>query len=46
MFLLIFIGRWNSFMDSLREDTYGKHIILRPKQYLSDVLDIREILKK
>jgi hypothetical protein len=45
-FLSIFIGEWKSFMDSLREDTYGKHIILRPNQYLSDVLDIRAILKK
>jgi len=43
-FLSIFIGEWESFMDSLREDTYGRHIILRPKQYLSDVLDIRAIL--
>ena len=45
-FLSIFIGAWKSFMDTLREDTYGKHIILRPKQYLSDVLNIHAILKK
>jgi hypothetical protein len=43
-FLSIFIGEWESFMDSLREDTYGRHIILRPRQYLSDVLDIRAVL--
>jgi len=45
-FLSIFIGDWDSFMDTLREDTYGKRIILRPNQYLSDVLDIHAILKK
>jgi len=44
-FLSIFIGEWKSFMDTLREDTYGRHIILRPKQYLSDVLNINDILK-
>jgi len=43
-FLEIFIGGWKTFMDTLREDTYGRHIILRPDQYLSDVLDIKAIL--
>ena len=43
-FLRIFIGKWEAFMEGLREDTYGRHIILRPKQYLSDVLDINTIL--
>ena len=43
-FLSIFIGEWDTFMDSLREDTFGRHIVLKPKQYLSDVLDIKAIL--
>jgi hypothetical protein len=43
-FLSIFIGEWEAFMQGLREDTYGRHIILRPYQYLSDVLDIPAIL--
>ena len=43
-FLRIFIGEWKSFMETLREDTFGRHIVLKPKQYLSDVLDIRAIL--
>ena len=43
-FLSIFIGEWEAFMQGLLEDTYGGHIILRPKQYLSDVLDINAIL--
>jgi hypothetical protein len=43
-FLKIFIGGWETFMEILREDTYGKHIILRPNQHLSDVLDIHAIL--
>jgi len=45
-FLSIFIDGWKSFMDILRKDTYGKHIILRPKQYLNDVLDIKAILSQ
>jgi len=45
-FLSIFIGGWESFMDSLRQDTYGKHIILKPKQYLCDVLDIHAVLAR
>ncbi|MDR2596360.1 MAG: hypothetical protein LBC76_03455 [Treponema sp.] len=43
-FLSIFIGEWEAFMDGLREDKYGKHIVLKPKQYLSDVLDIHALL--
>jgi hypothetical protein len=43
-FLSIFIDRWDEFMDGLREDKYGTRIILRPKQYLIDVLDIRALL--
>jgi len=44
-FLSIFIGSWESFMESLREDKNGKHIKLKPKQYLSDVLDIKTLLE-
>jgi len=43
-FLSIFMNRWELFMNNLRNDTYGKHIILQPNQHLSDVLDIRGIL--
>jgi len=43
-FISIFIGEWDSFMDSLRQDTYGKHIVLKQYQYLSDVLDLRATL--
>jgi hypothetical protein len=42
-FLKIFIREWEAFMEGLREDAYGKHIILRPNQFLSDVLDINTI---
>ena len=45
-FLSVFIGDWKSFMDGLREDTYGRHIVLKPKQYLNDVLDINAILRR
>jgi len=44
-FISIFIGDWKWFMKSLREDTFGKHIVMKPKQYLSDVLNIKAILK-
>ena len=43
-FLSIFIGKWKYFMRSFRNDTYGKHIKLRPHQYLSDVIDIQSLL--
>jgi len=43
-FLSIFIGEWDFFMDTLREDVFGKHIILKKKQYLTDVLDVKAIL--
>jgi len=45
-FLSVFVDRWDSFMDSLREDTYGRHIKLKPKQYLTDVLDIDTLLQR
>jgi hypothetical protein len=36
-FLDIFIDRWDRFMDSFEQDTYGNHLILEPTAYLSDV---------
>ena len=39
-FLSIFIGGWDRFMDALEKDTYGKHIVLRERQYLSDIPEI------
>jgi ferredoxin-thioredoxin reductase catalytic subunit len=36
-FIDIFIGNWEGFMESLRRDTYGTHIILSEKEYLLDV---------
>ena len=37
-FIDVFIGRWNSFLHALEQDTYGQHIVLKPHQFLSDVL--------
>jgi len=45
-FLSVFIGNWDSFMDTLREDAYGRHIKLKPKQYLTDVLDANAVLNR
>ena len=36
-FIDIFIGRWDGFMDSLEGDSHGKHLVLEPGAYLSDV---------
>lgn len=41
-FLDIFIGRWDRFMDSFEQDDYGKHLILEPTAYLSDVFGNEE----
>jgi len=43
-FIDIFIGRWDRFMNTLEEDQYGKHIILEPNQFLSDVIDVDALL--
>ena len=45
-FLDIFIGRWDSFFDALEKDKYGRHIILEPDQYLSDVIDVKAFLSE
>ena len=38
-FLKIFIDRWDKFMDDFERNTYARHIVMQPHQYLSDVLD-------
>jgi len=43
-FIEIFIGGWDQFMDTLEEDSYGKHIVLKPNQFLSDVIDVDKLL--
>ena len=37
-FIDIFIGKWDSFIDKLENDWYGEHIIMKPDQFLSDVI--------
>ena len=37
-FIDVFIGRWDSFLDAFEQDTYGRHIVLEPHQFLGDVL--------
>jgi len=37
-FIDVFIGRWGSFFNAFEQDTYGRHIVLEPHQFLSDVL--------
>jgi hypothetical protein len=38
-FIDIFIGGWDRFMENLEKDSHGLHIVLKPHQYLSDVID-------
>jgi hypothetical protein len=43
-FIDIFIGGWDSFLDSLEQDSYGQHIVMQDNQFLSDVISVK--LKK
>jgi hypothetical protein len=38
-FIKVFIGRWKEFIEGCERDSYGHHIILKPDQFLSDVID-------
>ena len=42
-FLEIFIDGWENFMEFFETDRFGHKIVLKPQQYLTDVLD--EIVK-
>jgi len=43
-FIDIFIGGWDKFMDALENDCYGRHIVLEPNQFLSDVINVDALL--
>jgi hypothetical protein len=43
-FIDIFIGKWDKFMDSFENDSYGQHIVLQPDQFISDVIDISQLM--
>jgi len=38
-FIEIFIGGWEERIAALEQDTYGKHIVLRDWEFLSDVIE-------
>lgn len=38
-FIDIFIGDWDNWMESLRKDSWGIHIEMKPHQYLLDLKD-------
>ena len=42
-FIEIFIDRWDEFIEGLERDSYGQHIVLKPDQFLSDVIDVSSI---
>jgi len=37
-FIGIFIGGWEQRINTLKQDKYGKHIVLKSNQFLSDVI--------
>lgn len=39
-FIDVFIGSWNDFMEYLRKDKYGVHVVLNEKEYLLDAKKI------
>jgi len=43
-FIEIFIGEWDRFMDSLEGDSYGRHIVLEPQQFLSDAINVDTLI--
>jgi len=43
-FIDIFIGSWNIFIDILENDHYGRHVVLEPEQFLSDVINVNALL--
>jgi hypothetical protein len=43
-FLSIFIDRWDSFIDGFEADDYGRHIVMQPHQFLSDVFDEKMLI--
>jgi hypothetical protein len=38
-FIDVFIGGWDGYITAFERDAYGKHIVLRDDQFLSDVLN-------
>jgi hypothetical protein len=42
-FIKVFIDRWDEFFEGFERDSYGQHIVLKPGQYLSDVIDISSL---
>jgi hypothetical protein len=38
-FIEIFIGGWDSFLDSLKADPCDTHIVMEPHEFLVDVID-------
>ena len=39
-FLSVFIDGWDGFEDTLEQDSYGRHIVMKPHQFLSGVIDL------
>ena len=37
-FIDIFIGNWDKYISAFERDTFGRHVILKPNEFLSDVI--------
>jgi len=42
-FIEIFINKWDSFLATFEKDTYGHHIVLKPNQFLADVIKSNDL---
>jgi hypothetical protein len=39
-FMEIFIGGWDNFIDNFESNTYGRHIVLQPYEYLTGIWNV------
>lgn len=37
-FIDIFIGNWDNYISAFEQDTFGRYIVLKPSEFLSDVI--------
>ena len=37
-FIDIFIGRWDNYISAFEQDTFGRRVVLRPDEFLCDVV--------
>ena len=45
IFIDIFIGNWDYFLDVLEKDPCDRHIVLQPHEFLSDAVDVMSFIE-